>query len=116
MGVMSSTRHQQDQVLQMIVERIVKVADPEKVILFGSRAHGSPTEESDYDFFVLKSGVPNRLHLAQQIYLNLLDLPADASVDVIVETPETAFRHQENQAYIYREALKGRTVYERRPS
>lgn len=112
MGVKSLA--QQDEVLRMIVERIVKVADPERVILFGSRAQGSFTEESDYDFFVLKSGVSNRLHLAQQIYLNLLDLPADASVDVIVETPETAFEHRGNQAYVYKEALKGRTVYERR--
>jgi predicted nucleotidyltransferase len=102
-----------DPVVSLIVERIVRVADPEKIILFGSRASGSYTDDSDYDFLVLKNNVKNKRQLAQEIYMELLTLPADVDVDVIVETPENIFEHSGNHSYVYSEALKGRVVYER---
>jgi predicted nucleotidyltransferase len=36
-----------------IVERL-KPLNPDKIILFGSFAYGTPTEESDIDLFLLK--------------------------------------------------------------
>ena len=36
-----------------IVERL-KPLEPEKIILFGSYAYGSPTEDSDIDLFLVK--------------------------------------------------------------
>lgn len=36
-----------------IVERL-KSLDPDKIILFGSYAYGTPTEESDIDLFLVK--------------------------------------------------------------
>ncbi len=36
-----------------IVERL-KSLEPDKIILFGSYAYGTPTEESDIDLFLLK--------------------------------------------------------------
>lgn len=41
-------------VLQQLVERI-KQFDPEKIILFGSYAYGTPTDDSDIDLFVIKN-------------------------------------------------------------
>ena len=35
-----------------IVERL-RPLDPERVILFGSYAHGNPTEDSDIDLYVV---------------------------------------------------------------
>ena len=43
--------------LNEITKRIVKEADPDKIILFGSRAKGEEKEESDYDICVLKEGI-----------------------------------------------------------
>jgi len=39
-----------------IVERL-KSLDPDKIILFGSYAYGTPTEESDIDLFLVKNGL-----------------------------------------------------------
>lgn len=42
-----------------IVERL-KPFDPEKIILFGSYAYGTPNEESDIDLFLVKDDVDER--------------------------------------------------------
>ena len=41
-------------VIQQLVDRI-KQFDPEKIILFGSYAYGTPTDDSDVDLFVVKN-------------------------------------------------------------
>ncbi|MCX6327286.1 MAG: nucleotidyltransferase domain-containing protein [Bacteroidia bacterium] len=41
-------------VMQQLVERI-KQFDPEKIILFGSYAYGTPSDASDVDLFVVKN-------------------------------------------------------------
>jgi predicted nucleotidyltransferase len=38
-----------------IVDRIIKVYKPKKVILFGSYAYGEPTEDSDIDLLIIKN-------------------------------------------------------------
>ena len=40
-----------------IVRRVVAVADPERIILFGSAAAGEMSPDSDIDLLVLMSGV-----------------------------------------------------------
>ena len=41
-------------IIQQIVDRI-KQFDPEKIILFGSYAYGTPTKDSDIDLLVIKN-------------------------------------------------------------
>ena len=97
--------------LQEVVGRI-KVVDPEKIILFGSRSKGTSHEESDYDLLVLKSNITNRRKLARIIYRKLIGV--DASVDIIVESPERLERLKENPYLIYQEMLKtGKIIYEK---
>ena len=48
---------EKDPILRRIVEVIVREIDPERMILFGSRARGDHKEDSDYDILVLKEGV-----------------------------------------------------------
>ncbi|SMB89580.1 Nucleotidyltransferase domain-containing protein [Thermanaeromonas toyohensis ToBE] len=99
-------------ILELILERIREVADPDKIILFGSRSRGDQDPHSDYDLLVLKSGVSNRRALAQKIYKSLAGIPV--SVDIIVETPERVETYREASGFVYREALKGIVVYEKR--
>ena len=51
-----------------LIARIVAVAHPDRIILFGLAAHGTARAGSDLDLPVVKRGVPSRRHLAQAIY------------------------------------------------
>jgi len=99
--------------LNRAVEAIVQVADPDKIILFGSRARGTHKEdESDYDLLILKRGVKKKRQLAQRIYLNFRNI--GAPVDVIVVDLDEYDELKKNPYMIYSEADKnGRTIYER---
>lgn len=41
-------------VIQTIVQKIVEVYHPEKVILYGSYSYGTPDESSDIDLLIIK--------------------------------------------------------------
>lgn len=73
---------QPDAWLPAIVERIVPVADPVRIVLFGSRARGTARDDSDYDLVV----VVDRIHAGRQTQSSVeraLDgLPI--SMDVVV--------------------------------
>jgi predicted nucleotidyltransferase len=47
-----------DKEIQSILDQLVKLYKPEKVILFGSVALGEIKQSSDIDFFIVKSDVP----------------------------------------------------------
>jgi predicted nucleotidyltransferase len=47
-----------DKEIQSILDQLVKLYKPEKVILFGSMARGEIKQSSDIDFFIVKSDVP----------------------------------------------------------
>lgn len=60
-------------VLDRVIRRVVQVAQPEKIILFGSAAHGWMGPHSDLDLLVVQSGADALdLTLMGEIYLNLL--------------------------------------------
>ncbi|GFN21779.1 nucleotidyltransferase [Thermanaeromonas sp. C210] len=102
-----------NKMLELILARVREAADPDKVILFGSRSRGDDSPESDYDLLVIKQGVKNRRALAREIYRKLAGLPV--SVDIIVETPEGVEKYRHTAGFVYREALKGIVVYEKKP-
>ena len=99
--------------VEEIVRRIVDVAAPEKIILFGSAARGNETPESDIDLLVVKSGV-HRRELAQRIYLSLVGV--GQAVDVVVVTPEDLERYRDVPGLVIAPALEeGEVVYESAP-
>jgi predicted nucleotidyltransferase len=103
---------EESQRLRAIVEIIVQVAQPEQVILFGSRAKGTAQAESDYDFLVVMRGVQNEREVSRRIYRALLERRAGAAVDVVVVDAGTLERHRNNPFYVYRQALQeGRVFY-----
>ena len=99
-----------EEILQEIVRRVVEVAKPEKIILFGSAALGKMGPNSDVDLLVVKRGKYNRSRLAGDIYINLHGV--GHAVDVIVVTPEDVERYRDTHCLIIKPALQeGREVY-----
>jgi len=99
-------------VLDELVQRIVKVADPDKIILFGSAARGEMGRHSDVDLLVVKSGCVHRRKLAQEIYKSLLGV--GLPVDVVVVTPEDIERYRDAIGLVIEPAVReGKVVYDK---
>ena len=97
-------------ILDDIIRRIVEVAQPERIILFGSAARGDMNPHSDVDLLVVKHGA-HRRHLAKRIYKSLHG--AGVPIDVVVVTPADVERYQDTHALVIKPALQeGRVVYE----
>ncbi len=93
-----------------IVRRVVDVARPDRILLFGSSARGEATENSDVDLLVIKAGVSHRRRLAQDIYVGLIGIPVP--VDVIVVTPDDIEELKDSVGTIIPEALtEGIEIY-----
>lgn len=101
-----------DSILEEIIKRIVDDVDPDKIILFGSRAKGESKGWSDYDICVLKKGIENKRIVAQNIYRKLFGV--GAAVDIIVETPEKFDELEDKWFLVYSEIAKsGSIIYEK---
>lgn len=97
------------QTLDEIVGRIVEVAQPEKIILFGSAARGEMGPHSDLDLLIVKDG-EHRRQLAGRIYDNLRGV--GVAVDVVVVTPGDIERYRDSHALVIKPALReGRVIY-----
>ena len=97
-------------VLDDVIARVVRTAEPDRIVLFGSAARGDFRTGSDLDLLVIKSGVVHRRHLAQAIYKALAGI--GASVDVVVVTPEDIAAYKDGVATVIGPALReGREIY-----
>lgn len=96
--------------LDEIVRRVVEVAQPDRIILFGSAARGEMGPDSDLDLLVVKAGVPHRRRLGQAIHRKLFGI--GVPVDIIVVTPEDIQAFQDKVGTIIGPALKeGKLLY-----
>ena len=98
--------------LKRAIQIIVEVAEPDKIILFGSHARGDESQDSDYDLLVLKRGERKQRALTQKIYMGFKDI--GAPIDVIVADLDKYEELKSDPYLIYSEAARhGRTVYEK---
>ena len=93
--------------LNEVIRRIVEIAEPERIILFGSAARGDMTRHSDLDLLIIKEG-GDALDLMGQIYERLYGV--GAAVDAIVVSPADVDRYKDRHALIVKPALRGRHV------
>jgi len=99
-----------DALLSEIVSKIVKHFHPEKIILFGSRAWGEPTGESDLDILVVLdiNGLP--IHKAAEI--PRIARPRFLPMDIIVHTSDEIERRiGTGDSFIRRIIDKGTVPY-----
>lgn len=98
-----------DAVIRDLVGRIVKVAKPERILLFGSVARGVARHDSDLDVLVIKAGVRRRA-VAASIYRGLIGL--GRAVDVIVATPDDILQYGNNPSCVLYPAIhEGIEIY-----
>ena len=99
-----------DELVQEIVRRIVEVADPDRIILFGSGARGDMGRHSDLDFLVIKSGEYSQREMQGALYGSIFGVGCPC--DFIVATPESVERYKDKTFLIYYPALQeGVEVY-----
>lgn len=75
-----------DKEIQSITRQIIRKFKPEKIILFGSAARGQFKSDSDLDFLVIKTNVPqSNIHRRWELR-NLVD--ENLPIDFIVLKPD----------------------------
>jgi predicted nucleotidyltransferase len=96
--------------LNQIIQRIVAVAQPEKIILFGSAARGEMGPHSDVDLLVVMPDGVHRRQTAQAIYRSLMGL--GIAKDVVVVTESDVRHYGDNPSLVLYPALQeGTEVY-----
>ena len=96
-----------------IIERL-KPLNPDKIILFGSYAHGAPTEDSDIDLFLMREVEPEAARdLKVQAKLRLRDLMGKYKIgfDVLV-APEGFVRSRDDYFYKVDILQNGKIIHE----
>lgn len=97
--------------LEEIVRRLVAEFQPEQIILFGSHAWGTPTKDSDLDFWVIVSDSKESQHArAVRAYGCLTGL--GVPTDLLVKTREEAERFRNVRASLAHKVFeRGRVLY-----
>ena len=101
-----------EDLLEEIVQRIVHVVDPEKIILFGSRVRGDSRVQSDLDVLVIMESTEPRSQRSIPLFGALSDIMIP--MDILVYTPEEV-REWSNvrQAFPTTAVREGKVLYER---
>lgn len=100
----------EQKLIDEIVRRIVEVAYPDRIILFGSTARGGGEKANDLDLLVIKAGVSHRRRLAQQIHLKMFGI--GVPIDILVATPQDIQEQKDKVGSIIGVALReGVEVY-----
>lgn len=103
-----------DQLLDQVVQRILSVSTPLKIVLFGSQARGTARPTSDLDLLIVEESSLPRYRRAAPYLRALIGLfPAK---DVVVWTPaEIAEWAAVPTAFITTALREGRVLYARQP-
>jgi len=107
---MEGNRTLDPKTLDDIIRRIVEVAHPEKIILFGSAATGRMGPDSDLDLLVIMPDGIHRRRTAQAIYATLKAL--GFAKDIVVATEGDIRNYGDNPSLVICPALReGREIY-----
>lgn len=102
-----------DKTLDKIKNVIIDAVHPDKIILFGSRATGKNREDSDYDIFVLKSGITNERTFTYTINKALFTNKVFEAIDLVASNPEKFEKNKNDPYMVYKDIYEhGITIYE----
>jgi uncharacterized protein len=98
--------------IKSLCQQIVDNFQPEKVVLFGSYAYGTPNEDSDIDLLVIMPYTGNEL---DQMVTVRRRLKSTFPVDVLVKTSAQLKERIEMEDFFIKEIIeKGTILYETR--
>jgi predicted nucleotidyltransferase len=101
--------HRQDEISRLC-QHIVREFRPDKIILFGSYAYGTPTPWSDVDLLVVMPYHGSSRQVAATI---LQSVQPDFGVDLLVRTPaEVAQRLGMDDDFMQEIISRGQVLYE----
>ena len=96
--------------IRLLSERIAREFHPERIILFGSYAYGTPTDDSDVDLLVILPFKEKPTRKALEI-LNKLN--PHIPLDLLVRTPEQVRERLRHRDWLICEIIeKGLMLYE----
>jgi predicted nucleotidyltransferase len=96
--------------IRQAVATLVAVANPQRIVLFGSHARGDAGPDSDLDFLVVEKEVTHRAK--EMVRLSRALRPLRVPVDVLVVTEEELQRYGSEPGSVYWWALKeGRVLH-----
>jgi predicted nucleotidyltransferase len=97
-------------VIRRFARQVAERFQPEKIILFGSHAYGTPHADSDVDILVV---MPARNQIDQAIRIRR-EVPAPFPMDLIVRTPANlGWRLAEGESFHTEIVTKGKVLYEK---
>jgi predicted nucleotidyltransferase len=97
-------------VIRRYARAIADEFHPEKIVLFGSYAYGTPHEDSDVDLLVV---MPARDRHAQAVRIRYR-LAAPFPLDLLVRTPkDMAWRLEEGESFTTTIVTQGKVLFER---
>lgn len=97
--------------IQKISNKIIDDYNPEKIILFGSYAWGTPGPDSDVDLFIVKETDKNIFERNREVQRILFG--SGMAIDILVYTPkQLAKREQMGDPFIDKIINKGKIIYE----
>ncbi len=100
------------ELIRMVVERVLRVVEADRIVLFGSAARGPIGPGSDIDLLVVKRGLVHRGRIASKIYVSFIGL--GVPIDVVLATPEEVEYARTRVGCVLRPAIEtGREVYVR---
>ena len=108
--------HVDEPLLQRMVAAIVEAADPEQVILFGSRARGDARPDSDVDLVVVEAEPfgPGRDRRAEIVRLMRALGGCPVATDILVYSLDEVEYWRDSLNNVLARALReGRVLYER---
>ncbi len=96
--------------IRNFADRIAGEFKPERIILFGSYAYGTPDEDSDVDLLVIMPFEGKGARKAAEI---MKRVRPGFPVDVVVRTPETVRERLEQGDFFLRDAVEeGKALHE----
>ena len=96
-------------IIRRFARQVAEQFQPDKIILFGSHAHGQPHADSDVDILVV---MPARNQLDQAVKIHQTILPP-FPLDIIVRTPANMqWRLAEGDSFLREVVAKGTVLYE----